>query len=60
LTQPTNRISVNARNLEKMELFMGDLDEMNDTLPLLMVDTAYENLRNRNRPKDGCDTLWGQ
>jgi hypothetical protein len=28
---------------------MGDLDEMNDTLPLLMVDTANENLSDRNR-----------
>jgi hypothetical protein len=28
---------------------MDDLDEMNDKLPLLMVDTANENLSDRNR-----------
>jgi hypothetical protein len=49
LTQPSNSISGSSSRVEIVEIFMDDLDEMNDKLPLLMVDTANENLSDRNR-----------
>jgi len=41
--------SINARILVKDELFMDDLDGMNDKLPLQMVDIGNENLSQHNR-----------